>query len=248
VFAHERLRVQLAANLILAGATATRPGALIGKLLYEHIEFQLLPPLPGDSRPRVVLKVMLKHVKRSGGKSEPKEFAFREDDMLLYDPLIPLMALCFADNAFANEFKDPGDIYTLVVPTDSDRLRLHWKKEWRSRPVFRDVESSPTGVRVTLDKALQYSKERHHLIRLGRSIGLAKSLEWYDLRRGSGRKLNGKACQTPHLMILTGSNIRSPYPRGAEQDYGPSTGRLQRIRTILHVYFQRHRLPVSMLR
>ncbi|KAI1845332.1 hypothetical protein JX265_014084, partial [Neoarthrinium moseri] len=39
VFAHERLRVQLAAHLILAGATATRPGALIGQLLYENLEF-----------------------------------------------------------------------------------------------------------------------------------------------------------------------------------------------------------------
>ena len=55
VFAHERLRVQLAANLILAGATATLPGALIGQLLYEHLEFQLFPPLPGEQRPRVVL-------------------------------------------------------------------------------------------------------------------------------------------------------------------------------------------------
>jgi len=45
VFAHERLRVQLAANLILAGATATRPGALISQLLYKHLEFQLFPLL-----------------------------------------------------------------------------------------------------------------------------------------------------------------------------------------------------------
>ncbi|KAM4067441.1 hypothetical protein HRG_001378 [Hirsutella rhossiliensis] len=45
IFAHERLRVQLSVNLILAGATATRPGALIGQLLYENLEFQLFPPL-----------------------------------------------------------------------------------------------------------------------------------------------------------------------------------------------------------
>ncbi|KAK3943401.1 hypothetical protein QBC46DRAFT_420865 [Diplogelasinospora grovesii] len=157
VFAHERLRVQLAANMILAGATATRPGALIGQLLYEHLEFQLFPPLPGEKRPRVVLMVNLEHIKRSGGESEAKKFAFREDDMLIHDPLIPIMGLSFADNAFKNGFKDP---YTLIVPPYSDRLRLQWKEEWR------------------------------HLIRLGRSIGLAKALEWYDLRRGSGKKLN----------------------------------------------------------
>lgn len=192
VFAHERLRVQLAANLIVAGATATRPGALIGQLLYEHLEFQLFPPLPGEQRPRVVLKVNLEHVKRSGGETEPKEFAFREDDMLIYDPVIPIMGLAFADDAFINEFKDPEDIYKLVVPANSDRLRLQWKPEWRKRPVFRDVEDSEEGLRIALDKALTYQKERGHLIRLGRSIGLAKVLEWYDLRRGSGKKLNGE--------------------------------------------------------
>jgi hypothetical protein len=194
VFAHERLRVQLAANLILGGATATRPGALIGQLLYKHIEFQLFPPLLGgeNQRPQVVLKVNLKHIKRSGGESEPKEFAFREDDMLLYDPLVPVMALAFADDAFENEFNGLEDIYNLVVPVNSDRLRLLWKEEWSHRPVFRDVEPSANGVRVALNKPLPYSKERGHLIRLGRSIGLAKALEWYDLRRGSGKKLNGR--------------------------------------------------------
>jgi len=192
VFAHERLRVQLAANLILAGATATRPGALIGQLLYEHLEFQLFPPLPEERRPRVVLRVNLENVKRSGGESEQKEFAFREDDMLIYDPLIPIMGLAFADEAFINEFKDPEEIYELVVPQNSDRLRLRWKEEWQKRPVFRDVEDSEDGIRIALDKALKYQKERDHLIRLGRAIGLAKVLEWYDLRRGSGKKLNGE--------------------------------------------------------
>lgn len=183
--------MQLAANLILAGATATRPGALIGQLLYEHLEFQLFPPLPGERRPRVVLRVNLENIKRSGSESEQKEFAFREDDMLIYNPLIPIMGLEFADEAFINEFKEPEEIYELVVPQNSDRLRLQWKEEWK-RPVFRDVEDSEDGIRIALNKALKYQKERGYLIRLGRSIGLAKVLEWYDLRRGSGKKLNGK--------------------------------------------------------
>jgi hypothetical protein len=122
VFAHERLRVQLAANLILAGATATRPGALIGQLLYEHLEFQLFPPLPGEKRPRPVLNVNLENIKRLRGESEAKGFAFREDDMLIYDLFIPIMGLAFADGAFINEFKDPEEIYEPVVPPNSDRL------------------------------------------------------------------------------------------------------------------------------
>jgi len=138
-----------------------------------------------------VLRVNLENIKRSGSESEQKEFAFREDDMLIYNPLIPIMGLEFADEAFINEFKEPEEIYELVVPQNSDRLRLQWKEEWK-RPVFRDVEDSEDGIRIALNKALKYQKERGYLIRLGRSIGLAKVLEWYDLRRGSGKKLNGK--------------------------------------------------------
>ena len=192
----------MAANLILTGATAIRPGAFIGQLLYEHLEFQLFPPLQGDQRPRVVLKVNLENIKRSGGESEPKEFVFREDDMLIYDPLIPIMGLTFADGVFINEFKDPEEIYELVVLLNSDRLRLHWKEEWYRRPVFRGVEDSEEGIQIVLDKALKYQKERGHLIRLGRSIGLAKILEWYDLRRGLDKKLNGEPIQETTIETL----------------------------------------------
>ncbi|KAK3939621.1 hypothetical protein QBC46DRAFT_342346 [Diplogelasinospora grovesii] len=138
VFAHERLRLR-----------------------YEHLEFQLFPPLSGDERPRIVLKVNLEHIKRSGGQSEPKQFAFREDDMLIYDPLIPIMALAFVDHAFQNEFVGPEDIYKLVVPANSDRLCIHWKDQWRKRPVFRDVEDSEHGLQVALDKARVANQSTH---------------------------------------------------------------------------------------
>ncbi|ODA78130.1 hypothetical protein RJ55_06734 [Drechmeria coniospora] len=189
-FAHERLRVQLAANLILAGATATRPGALIGMLLYENMEFQVFPPVTGDIRPRIALVVNLEHIKRTAGSSEPKRFAFREDDMLLYDPLILMMALAFCDNAFVNDISGPQSFYGLVVPPNQDRIRILWKEEWLKRPVFRDVEDTENGSQISLNKPLGYAKERRHLVRLGRSIGIEKQLEWYDLRRGSGKKLN----------------------------------------------------------
>ncbi|KAJ2967724.1 hypothetical protein NQ176_g9523 [Zarea fungicola] len=112
-FEHERLRTQLASNLILAGATATRPGALIGAMLYEHWQFQVFPPIQGSTRVRLVLVVNLEHIKRVAGDSEPKKFAFREDDMLLYDPLIPTLALALSDGAFLNGFTSPEAIYDL---------------------------------------------------------------------------------------------------------------------------------------
>ncbi|KAM3487216.1 hypothetical protein MY3957_009499 [Beauveria namnaoensis] len=123
-FEHERLRAQLVENLILAGATATRPGALIGAMLYEHWEFQVFPPIQGFKRVRLVLVVNLKHIKRAAGDSEPKKFAFRQDDMLLYDPIIPALALAFSDGAFLNYSFSSKAIYNLKVPPNQDRLRL----------------------------------------------------------------------------------------------------------------------------
>ncbi|KAJ3480965.1 hypothetical protein NLG97_g7940 [Lecanicillium saksenae] len=189
-FEHERLRVQHAETLILAGATATRPGALIGSVLYEHWEFQVFPPVEGSKRARLVLIVNLEHIKRTAGDSKPKKFAFREDDMLLYDPIIPALALAFSDSAFLNCFTSPEEIYDLKVPPNQDRIRLLWKEEWRHRPVFRDVEETSHSTVVSDTKPLTYTKERRHLIRLGRSTGFEKQLQWYDLRRGSGKKIN----------------------------------------------------------
>ncbi|KFA68332.1 hypothetical protein S40285_10750 [Stachybotrys chlorohalonatus IBT 40285] len=40
------------------------------------------------------------------------------------------------------------------------------------------------------EKPLKYGKTRGHLIALGLALGYAKRLEFYDIRRGSGRKLN----------------------------------------------------------
>jgi hypothetical protein len=102
--------------------------------------------------------------------------------MLICDPLILIMGVTFADEAFINEFKDPK----LRSPL------AEVEKGVQKRPVLRDVEDSEDGIRIALDKALTCGKERDHLIRLGWPIGMAKILEWYDLRLRSGKKLNGE--------------------------------------------------------
>ncbi|TVY83408.1 hypothetical protein LSUE1_G002969 [Lachnellula suecica] len=100
------------------------------------------------------------------------------------------MALALADNAFENKFTSLAQIYKFVVPSDTDRIRLKWNSDWAGRPVFRDVEKTADGTRISQTRALQYPKHRHHFVRLGRSCGYRKRLEFYDLRRGSGKRLN----------------------------------------------------------
>ncbi|KAH6637325.1 hypothetical protein F5144DRAFT_456390, partial [Chaetomium tenue] len=114
---------------------------------------------------------------------------FHEEDTLLHDPVLYMKSLAFADEAFEG-FNDPEEIYDLVIPPGSDRLILPWKPEWRDRPIFRALQGRGNNVSVALDKALQYKKARDCLIRLGRAVGFEKQLEWYDFRRGSGKKLH----------------------------------------------------------
>ncbi|KAK4148395.1 hypothetical protein C8A00DRAFT_47713 [Chaetomidium leptoderma] len=189
VYSHERLRVQMAAVLVIAGATSTRPGALIGSLCYKDVEFHVFRPAPGSRRARVGLVVKLTKIKRSAGKSRPKKYGFHEEDTLLHDPVLYMESIAFADMAF-EALKDPEDIYHFVIPPGSDRIILSWKPEWRDRPIFRALQGRGNNVGVALDKALQYKTARDCLIGLGRAVGFEKQLEWYDLRRGSGKKLH----------------------------------------------------------
>ena len=115
-----------------------------------------------------------------------------EEDNLSCSVVLFMLALAFADNAFKNKFQGPQDIYNLVVPPHEDRIRLRWDEKWVSRPVFRDVEQSAGRKRISNTESLQYNKHRQHFVRLGRTCGFEKNLEWYDLRRGSGKKLTGK--------------------------------------------------------
>ncbi|KAI5917140.1 hypothetical protein F4810DRAFT_705126 [Camillea tinctor] len=190
VFPHERLRVQLAAALVLAGATSTRPGALIENLRYKDVEFHIFPPAATGGRARVGMVVKLTKMKRSAGISKPRKYGFHEEDTLLHDPVLYMESLAFADGAFSTEFHGLKDIYRLVIPRQNNRMVLPWKPEWQERYVFRDTQNLDGSILVNLDKAFQYGKARKYLIRLGRALGFEKQLEWYDLRRASGKKLN----------------------------------------------------------
>ena len=107
---------------------------------------------------------------------------YNNDGNLVCNPVMYIMALAFTDNAFANDFTRPEQIYELVVPPEADRIRLQWKESWARTPIFCDVENTANGVRVSPNKPLQYDKHRYYFIRLGRTCGFEKKLEFYDLR------------------------------------------------------------------
>ena len=84
------------------------------------------------------------------------------------------------------------DIFRLKIQPDRDDIRLRFKKEKYRQPVFRDLEETTDGTIVSLEKALPYKKCRDPYVRLGRVAGFEHILEFYQLRRASGRKINSK--------------------------------------------------------
>jgi hypothetical protein len=70
--------------------------------------------------------------------------------------------------------------------------RLSFKKEKFNQPIFRNVVETMDGVYVSDKEALGYTKGRDIFVRIGRVAGFEDTLEFYDLRRASGRKINSK--------------------------------------------------------
>jgi integrase len=67
---HERLRVQLALMIQLAGITGNRPGAL-RRMQYKDLKVALLPDPAGGERPRLVMDFTFRHTKRYLGVKDP---------------------------------------------------------------------------------------------------------------------------------------------------------------------------------
>lgn len=67
---HERLRVQLALMIQLAGITGNRPGAL-RRLQYKDLKIALLLDGNSGNRPRLVMDFTFEHTKRYHGAKDP---------------------------------------------------------------------------------------------------------------------------------------------------------------------------------
>ena len=136
------------------------------------------------------------------------------------------MALAIADNAFKNKFTSLRQIYDLVVPKGTDRIRLKWDDEWAKRPIFRDIEHTPTKVQISKTKSFPYAKHRYYFVRLGRTCRFRKRLQWYDLRRGSGKGLNGENAGNLLYKYTKYELYRGIDPRGEKTRHGKQWRRI----------------------
>ncbi|KAJ9641087.1 hypothetical protein H2199_005755 [Coniosporium tulheliwenetii] len=178
---HGRLRVEISLLLLLSAATTTRPGALVESgsakgsnkaLSYEHVSIMKVRDVKDPDRTTTVVMVNLVHIKNSGGKGRRKKFIFRLESTPAFCILSHILSIALADDAFRLNYTSVEEIFSLEIPPQRDMLRLRFKREKEKQPIFRNVERTPDGTRVSNSKALPYHKYRDHFVYLGRFAGV----------------------------------------------------------------------------
>ncbi|KAL9127778.1 MAG: hypothetical protein Q9217_003408 [Psora testacea] len=177
---NDRLRVQTAAILILAAATATRPQGLVESscarcsnraLAYEHVSIMKVRDVDDPQRTTTIAVVVLVHIKNSGGKGRRKKFILRLECIPAFCIVSHLLALALADDAFQHRFASVADIFQLQIPPSKESLQVPFKQDILQQPLFRDIQNAVSGCHISAMKALPYAKLRAEFVSLGRLEG-----------------------------------------------------------------------------
>ena len=122
----------------------------------------------------------------------------------VFCPILPLIALAFADDAFSNEgIRTPADLFRLRVE-DSNRnyLEVPWKASILDTPVFRSVEPGKSYISKMM--SLKYVDFDYHLKRLGMFAGFPDGVRSYDLRRGAASAIDSPEVTVAQRMQIMG--------------------------------------------
>ena len=219
-FPHERYRVQLALIMQLAGITGNRPSALLA-LRYQHIKVTLLPDPKSVEQPRVLIEIVFRHTKGYLGEKDAyvlpcyatltppsacvananehgrNEFGIPDvpnEPCLLLCPHIPLLALLFADQAFAApSLTSPEQLFRLRIAPGQKQLPVPLKEEMAERPLFRRCKNTIKSIQISEEEALADSTLRPQMINLGSITGMELPTGPYTFRRGNGQALDNSS-------------------------------------------------------
>ena len=214
-FNHERHRVQLALIMQLAGITGNRPAALLA-IRYQHVKVTLLPDPDGGEQPRVLVEIVYKYTKGYLGEKDASVFSppspicccmaddrasnefgipdVPNEPCLLLCPHITLLALIFADHAFAaSELTSPEHLFRLRIPAGQKQLPLPLKEEMKAVPLFRRCKSTVHGVQISDEEALADSTLRPQMITLGSITSMELPTGPYTFRRSNGEALDNSS-------------------------------------------------------
>ena len=113
---------------------------------------------------------------------------------LLLCPQILLLSLVFADEAFAAPGLDgPEQLFQLRVPAGLNQQPLPIKESKFGVPLFRRLEASVHGVRVSPNVAATDSWLRETMAKVGIVTGFELPVKPYCFRRGNGEALDSSS-------------------------------------------------------
>jgi hypothetical protein len=127
-------------------------------------------------------------------KSRVTYVLYERRDSPIFCPVLNMLALAFADNAFKEEgITRPEDIYNIQIPIFRETLSIQWKSEILETPVFQDATRKPEAGDVVSDSdAWSFAGFNYYLKRLGEIAGFPETLTSYALRRGAGNAVDCK--------------------------------------------------------
>ena len=172
-YPHERYRVQLALVMQFAGITGNRPSALLA-VRYRHIKVTLLEDPAGGEQPRVLIEIVFNYTKGYLRKKDTYVFIFHitfnaavgyhavandqsrnefgipdvpNEPCLLLCPHITMLALLFADQAFAaSSLISLKQLFRLRIASGQKQLLVLLKEEMAERLLFRRCRNTVRSV------------------------------------------------------------------------------------------------------
>ena len=110
---------------------------------------------------------------------------YEKTDTLLINPVLFLLAIALADNAF-KDYSTLEEILAIEPPVDEDLCHIEWKDNILDIPFFRSATfRGPTG---NIQKSNSFS---HQLVALGRRAGYEENITVHDARREALIKADG---------------------------------------------------------
>ena len=116
---------------------------------------------------------------------------------------MPLFSLAFDDEVFAAPgLTGPEQLFQLRVPPGLNQLEVPVKGSKMELPLFRGLERSYQGMRVSNTATLKTHWLRERMKYLGEVTGFALPVGPYGFRRGTGESLNNSGSSLTNLGRL----------------------------------------------
>jgi len=137
---------------------------------------------------------------RVANKRSRNEFGIPDvpnEPCLLLCPYITMLALLFADQAFAaSSLTSPEHLFRLRIAPGQKQLPVPLKEELAEIPLFRRCKSTVHCVQISEDEALADHTLRSQMINLGSMTGMELPTGPYTFRRGNGQALDNSSKKT----------------------------------------------------